>query len=212
VAPEIDHPSGRFRRPPARQAFAHQKRDRLFERRILLLGDALVIGLGIFVAEHGVEIVADAGHAPRADRLDACLFDGVVDRAGVGAGRREIGVDPGIVAGLAQSHGVADAARHRNVVAGRPLRKVRQSGALADETRSVIGENDFEFVVGCDRADAAGQRTLERLGIDRAAGPVVLRIVAATCHGPACPFARQCVASSTRLTALSLSSTPKARW
>ena len=90
-------------RSVAGQALAHHQRDGVFKRRVGAVGDLLIIAAVIAFLEHGGEVVGDAGHAERAQRLDARLFDGIEDGAGVLALRRILAVDGGVVTGEAQA-------------------------------------------------------------------------------------------------------------
>ena len=143
------------------------------------------IGLGVFVLEHRAEIVGDAGHGAGADRLDARLLDGVVDGARLLALGRELRVDAEIVAGALQRHGIAEAARHRDVGGGRLLGQLGQPGAVAGQRRLVLGEGDLELVVAGDRAHADRDGALEAVGFRAGLRPVA-RVVAGTRHRACC--------------------------
>ena len=73
--PQVDELLRRRRRRLAGQPLAHHQRDRLLDRRIGAVGDLVELAAVEAVVEHGGEILGDAGHAPRADRLDAGLLD-----------------------------------------------------------------------------------------------------------------------------------------
>ena len=80
VAPEVDHALAALRRGAAGQLLAHHQRQRFLDRRVGLVADVGEVGLGVFVLQHRADIVGDAGHAARADRLDAGLLDRIEDR------------------------------------------------------------------------------------------------------------------------------------
>ena len=73
--PQLDQPRGGRRRRLAGQALAHQHRQRLLDRRVGAIGDLVELAAVELVVQHGGEIVGDALHAARADRLDAGLLD-----------------------------------------------------------------------------------------------------------------------------------------
>ena len=79
--PEIDELLRRRRRRLAGEPLAHHHGDRFLDRRIGAVGDVVEFAAMEFVVEHGGEIALHAGHAARADRLDARLLDRVEHRA-----------------------------------------------------------------------------------------------------------------------------------
>ena len=119
IAPEIDDLRRRRRRLDAGQPLAHHEGDRVLDRRVRPVGDVLVFAAAmVAVLEHGREVVGDARHAPRADRLDARLLDRVEDRAGRLSLGREPAMDAGVVAGEPQRHRIGMAAHDRDVLRG----------------------------------------------------------------------------------------------
>ena len=180
-APEIDDALAALRRGPAGQLLAHHQRQRFLDRRVGAIPDVGQIGLGELVLQHVADIVADPGHPESTDRLDAGLLDRIVDGARLLALGRELRVDPEIVAGALQRHGIAEAARHRYVDAGRLLRQFGEPGAVAGKRRLVLGETDLELVIAGDRAHADRHGTLEDVGV-RAVLRLVARVVAGTGH------------------------------
>ena len=93
------------------QPLAHHEGDRVLDRRVRPVGDVLVLAAAVVaVLEHGREIAGDARHAPRADRLDPRLLDGVEHRAGGLRLRGEPAMDAGVVAGEPQRHRIGVAA------------------------------------------------------------------------------------------------------
>ncbi len=114
------------------------------DRRVFLPLDAGEIRLGVFLLGHRAQVGGDAFHAQRADRFHARLLDGVEDRARVGALRRHRRVHLLVVAGEPQRHGVAEAARHRELMRRRPLGKLRQADPLAGHARALVGEGHLD--------------------------------------------------------------------
>ena len=105
------------RRLEAGQALAHHQRDRILDRRVGAVGDLLVFAAAmVAVLQHRREVRGDAGHAARADRLDARLLDCIVDGARRLAVRREAAMDGGVVAGEPKRHGIGVAAQDRHVL------------------------------------------------------------------------------------------------
>ena len=125
VAPERNQLLAALGRRPAGQLLAHHQRHGFLERRVGLLAHVGEIGLGVFVLEHLGDVVGHAGHGPAADRLDAGLLDGVEHGAGLLAFGRQPGVDAVVVAGALQRHGIAKAARDRDVGLRRPSSAAR---------------------------------------------------------------------------------------
>ena len=113
--PQIDQAPRRRRRRLAGQALAHHHRDRFLDRRIGAVGDLVELAAVELVVEHGGEILGDALHAPRADRLDARLLDRLEHRARLLAARHQAAMHGGVVAGDAQRDGVGVAAHDRGV-------------------------------------------------------------------------------------------------
>ncbi len=164
LAPQLHHLARRLRRRRAGQPLAHHQRDGVLHRRFRLLGDLVEIGAVVAVLQHGVEVGLDAVHAARADRLAARLLDGVEDGARLPPLRREAAMHLAVVAGEAQRHGVADAARDRRVLRRQPARRLRQPHLLRQQQRPVGGERHVEVALAGDRAHAARDGPLERLG------------------------------------------------
>ena len=108
------------------EALAHHEGDRVLDRRVRSVGDVLVLAAAmVAVLEHGREVVGDARHAPRADRLDAGLLDGVEHGARCLRLRREPAMDAGVVAGEPQRHRIGVAAHDRDVL---PVELARRLG------------------------------------------------------------------------------------
>ena len=164
VAPELDDLAARGRRRIAGQPFAHHQRDGVLERRVGAVGDLVVVAAVIAVLEHGGEVARHAAHAARAERLDPRLLDGVEDGAGVLAlGRWARWTD-----GSWQARRSAiESPMPRVMATSRAVSLRGGSGRRAlwpDEQRPVGGEADLEVGLAGNRAHAAGDRPLERLG------------------------------------------------
>ena len=129
-APEIDDALRALRRLLAGEPFAHDHRDRLFERRLGALADFAEARVLEAILQHGVEILRDAFHAPGADRLDAGLFDGLEDGARLRRLRQQPAMDVGVMAGEPQRHRIGMAAQDRRILAGRACAAAR-AGARA---------------------------------------------------------------------------------
>ena len=98
-APQIDQLLGGRRRRLAGQALAHHQRQRILDRRVGAVGDLVELAAVEAVVEHGGEILRDAVHAARADRLDARLLDRLEDRARLLAGGLQAAMDRRVVTG-----------------------------------------------------------------------------------------------------------------
>ena len=113
----------------------------------------------IAVLEHRGEIVGDARHAPRADRLDARLLDRVEHRARLLAFRRKRAVHAAIVAGEPQRHRIGMAAHDRGFGARSACAAGSGSRALPPISAGPVGgEGDLEIWLARERAHAAGTR------------------------------------------------------
>ena len=162
--PEIDQLLGRRRRRQAGQPLAHHERQRVLDRRVGALGDVFEFPAVEFLVQHGGDILGDAVHAPRADRLDARLLDRLEHRAALLAGRLQTAMHRRIMAGDAQRDGVGMAAHDRGLALAELARRLRQPDLAAHHAGALGSERDFEIGLARDRAQAAGDRALERLG------------------------------------------------
>ena len=135
----------RRRRRLAGQALAHHQRDRLLDRRVGAVGDVVELAAVVVVLEHGGEIVGDADHAARADRLDARLLDRLEHGARLLAAGHELAVHGGVMAGEPQRDRIGMAAHDRGIArasacaaapAGRALPPARPGRSAAKATSS----------------------------------------------------------------------------
>jgi hypothetical protein len=151
----------------------------------------------------------DARHAPRADRLDARLLDGIEDGAGLLALGRELRWMRR--SWQARLRSAIESPRPRVIAisaATACFGRLRQAGAITGQRRAVVGEGDLQFAITGDGAHAAGYRALE--GSMSASGPgFEFAASAMTCRRD-----RHRVASgpARRWRLTSGSSSPKARW
>ncbi len=163
-APEIDQAPGRRRRRHAGEPLAHQHRERLLDRRIGAVGDLVELAAMEAVVDHGGEVLGDARHAARADRLDAGLLDRVEHRARLLAAGHELAMHIGVVTGELERDRVGMPAHDRGFAGAELARRLRQSRLAADDARALRRERDFQLRLARDGAQAAGDRALERLG------------------------------------------------
>ena len=162
--PQIDDLLRGRRRRLAGQPFAHHQRDRFLDRRIGAVGDLVELAAMEAVVEHGGEILGDARHAACADRLDAGLLDRLEHGARLLAARHQLAMHHRIVTGELERDRVGMAAHDRGVRAGELARRLGQARLAADEAGALGREGDFELGLARDRAQASGDRALERLG------------------------------------------------
>ncbi len=163
-APELDDLLRRRRRGLAGQPLAHHERDRLLDRRIGAVGDLVEFSAMETVVEHGREILRHAGHAARADRLDAGLLDRLEHRARLLPARHQLAMHDRIVTGELERDRIGMAAHDRGVGSGELARRLGQACLAADDAGPFGGEGDFELGLAGDSAQAARDRPLERLG------------------------------------------------
>jgi hypothetical protein len=116
------------------------------------------------VVEHGGEILGNAAHAARADRLDAGLLDGFEHGAGLLAAGRKLAMHCGIVTGEPQRERVGVTAHDRGFALVEPARRLRQPRLAAGETGALGRKADLEIAFAGDRAQADADGALERLG------------------------------------------------
>ena len=160
--PEIDELLRRRRRRLAGQPLAHHHRDRFLDRRIGAVGDVVEFAAVEFVVEHRGEILRNAGHAPRADRLDARLLDRVEHRARLLAAGNQLAMHRRIVTGELERERIRVPAHDRGFLLVELARRLRQPHLAAGDARALGGVIDFELGLFRDRAQTAGHRALER--------------------------------------------------
>ena len=135
----------------AGQPLAHDQRHGVLERRVGAVRDLVVFAAVIAVLQHGGEIAGHALHAPRADRLDARLLDGVEDRARL----LPLGRQPAMDAASWQAS-AAPWNRHGRARWRRPARQLaRRLGQRAPcrrQGRPVRREGDLELRLARDGA------------------------------------------------------------
>ena len=105
----------RRRRAHAGQTLAHHQRDGFLERRIRPVGDLVELAAVKTVVEHGREILRDARHAARPDRLDAGLLDRLEHGARLLPAGDELAMDQRVVAGELERDRVGMAAHDRGI-------------------------------------------------------------------------------------------------
>ena len=163
-APQIDQLArGRRRREPG-QALAHHHGDGFLDRRIGAVGDVVELAAMKLVVEHRGEVLRHAVHAPRADRLDARLLDRLEHRARLLAARHLAAVHRRIMAGELQRDRVGVPAHDRGVLRVELARRLGQPRLAAGNAGALRRVGDFEIRLARDRAHAARDRALERLG------------------------------------------------
>src|SRR6185369_14287494 len=99
-----------------------------------------------------------------ADGLDAGLLDRLEHRARLLPGGLQAAMHGRIVTGNLKRDRVGMAAYDRRLGAGELARRLRQSRLRTDQTGTLGGKGDFEVRLTRQRAQCAGDRSLERLG------------------------------------------------
>ena len=140
----------------AGQPLAHHQRERVLDRRIGAVGDLVEFAAVELLVEHGGQILRDAVHAPRADRLDARLLDRLEHRARLLAGRLQAAMHRRIVAGESQRDRVGMAAHDRGFGLAQFARRLRQAHFAAHQAGALGGEGHLE--IGLARDARAGSR------------------------------------------------------
>ena len=111
-----------------------------------------------------VRIFGDARHAARADRLDARLLDRLEHAARLRVARHQLAMHFRIVAGEFQRDRIGVAAHDRGIAPRHLARRLRQPRLARRQAGALGGERHFQLRLARDRAQAAGDRALERLG------------------------------------------------
>ena len=163
-APQVDQLArGRRRREPG-EALAHHHGDGLLDRRIGAIGDVVELAAVELVVEHRGEILRHAVHAPRADRFDARLLDRFEHRARLLTARHLAAVHRRVMAGELQRNRVRMPAHDRGVLRVELARRLGQPRLAAGDAGALRRVGDLKVRLARDRAHAAGDRALERLG------------------------------------------------
>ncbi len=162
--PEVDHLLCRRRRRHAGQPLAHQHGERVRQRRIGAVGDLVILAAMEMIVEHRGEILRNARHPPRADRLDPRLLDRLEHAARLRIARHQLAMHLGIVTGELERDRVRVSAHDRRIAPRHLARRLRQPRLARREPRPFGGERDFELGRARDGAQAGGDRALERLG------------------------------------------------
>ena len=163
-APEVDHLAGGRGRRQTREAFAHQHRQRVRQRRIGAVGDLVELAAMEMIVEHRGEIFGDPGHPPRTQRFDAGLLDRFEHAARLRIARHQLAVHFRIVTGKFQRDRIGMTPHDRSVALGHLARRLRQPRLARRETGALGGEGYFQLRLFRDRAQAGRHRALERLG------------------------------------------------
>ena len=161
--PEVDKLLRRRRRRLAGQPLAHHHRDRFLDRRIGAIGDVVEFAAVEFVVEHGGEILRNAGHAARADRLHTRLLDRVEHRARLLAAGNQLAMHRRIVTGELERERIRVSAHDRRFQLVELASGLRQPHLAARDARPLGGVIHLELGLLGERAQAAGHRALERL-------------------------------------------------
>src|SRR5690606_1844279 len=135
------------------------------------------------VLEHRADVVGNADHGARTDRLDTGLLDGIEHGPCLLPCGREPGMEPAIAAGALQRRGIARPAGDAARASARPLSQPGPARTVARQRRAILGEGDLHLVVARDGAHADGHGPLEDVAVT-AALALVARIVSGTRHLP----------------------------
>ncbi len=162
--PQVDHLARRRRRCEAGQAFAHQHRQRIGQRRVGAVGDLVELAAMKMVVEHRGQIFGDPRHPPRAKRLDPRLLDRFEHAARLRISRHQLAVHFRIMAGEFQRDRIGVAPHDGRIAPGHLARRLRQPCLARRQARSLGRERHFEVRRFRDRAQTARHRALEGLG------------------------------------------------
>jgi hypothetical protein len=162
--PEVDHLAGSRRRREAGQALTHQHRQRIGQWRIGAVGDLVELAAMEMIVEHRGEILRNARHPPRAERLDTGLLDGFEYATCLRISRHQLAVNFRIVTGKLQRDRIGVAAHDRGIAPGHLARRLRQPRLSRRKARPLGGKRHFKLRLFRDRAQAGRDRAFERLG------------------------------------------------
>ncbi len=152
---------GRRRRTGER--FPRQQAHRLGQRHVVALADMLVALAAIALVEHGREIGGDAGHAPRAQRLDPRLLGALEDGARGLAARQAPRMERGIVVAQLERGGVGGAAHGRRLGMAQIARRQREAHPRARGGRRLGAIADGDILALRQRAHGGGGGAFEDL-------------------------------------------------
>ena len=156
------------RRRAAGNALTQHQAERFGERRLVLTGEMGVAGAPAVLVEQDVEVVGDALHAARAERLDSRELKGIEHAPGVLARGRVRRVDAGIVIAHPERHHIAGAAQGGNLARLRGVGRHRHARLVTDQSRRLAAEGHGEFRLFGDGPHRGGDRAGEDL--DRLVG------------------------------------------
>ena len=179
-SPQPDELLRALRRLLAGELLAHHQRDGFLQRRIGAVDGILVIGAGVLFLQHRIEIAGNPFHLAGAERLDAGLFDPVIDCPCQLADGCVAIVNRLVMAGNPQRHGVAIAAGDRQLLPRNLAAWIGQLDLVADQRRAVVRKGNFDTRLVGDGAHAIGQGLLQRLIVHRPC--VLLAVVTRSCH------------------------------
>src|SRR6185437_11350404 len=115
------------------------------------------------VVKHGGEVLGDATHAPRADRLDAGLLNSLEYSTRLLTAGHKLAMHRRIVTGEPQRHRVGVAAHDRSLALVETARRLRQPRLAAGEARALGSKRDLDVVLAGNRPQANTDGALERL-------------------------------------------------
>ena len=162
--PELDDLSSGGWRGLAGQPLAYHQSNRFLDGRVRPVGDLVKLSAMQPIIEHGREIARNPRHAPRPDRLDSRLLDGIEHRARLLSARHELAMDRWIMARELERDGIGVAAHNGGVGTAELARWLRQTRLSGRDTWSLGREGHFQIRLSCDRSKASRHRPLERLG------------------------------------------------
>ncbi len=163
-APEVDELARGRRRRQSGEALAHHHGDRILDRCVGAVRDGVELAAMKLVIQHGGQILRHAFHAPRADRLDARLLHRLEHGARLLAARHVAPVHRRIVAGELERHRIGVPAHDRDILRVELARRLGKTRLAARKAGAFGGKRNFQLRLARERAHAARDRALERLG------------------------------------------------
>ena len=162
--PDIDQPFRRRRRRQARQTFANEQRQRVFERRIGAIAHQSEAVMAVLVFKARGQIAGHAGHARRPEPLDAGAFGGLEHGARRSRRRSDAAMYLGVVATDAQRQAIRPSARQRDIFGSRGARRFRNENGFTSDFTLAGPEVDLDVGVAGDGAHRRPEDALQRLG------------------------------------------------